>query len=105
MQTFPEEFAGVGGSFVQVLFQVGAAIGNAAQAGFLTSGDGTLADWTGSRNSFFFTSGVIAASGIIFAVWFRHDKMPQSTPLDETPAEGEQVVRDVEATENVVINQ
>lgn len=92
IQTFPQEFAGVAGSFVQVLFQIGAAVGNAAQAGFLGTGksEAALADWTGSRNSFFFTSSVIAASGILFALLFRHDKMPAVSPKDDTAGAEEQ---------------
>ncbi len=92
IQTFPQEFAGVAGSFVQVLFQVGAALGNAAQAGFLGSHKdadaqgAALADWKRSRDSFFFTSAVIAASGIAFAVLFRHDRMPKTALEDQTAA-------------------
>ncbi|BEJ12350.1 hypothetical protein CspHIS471_0208100 [Cutaneotrichosporon sp. HIS471] len=105
IQTFPKDFAGVAGSFVQVLFQIGAAIGNAAQAGFLGAHTDSvkqgeaLADWTTSRNSFFFTSAVIAASGVAFALLFRHDLMPKDALEDQTvAAEAEREgARDAEA--------
>lgn len=75
---------------MQVLFQIGAAVGNAAQAGFLgshthaTKEGEALADWTGSRNSFFFTSAVIGSSGLVFAIFFRHDQMTRTAAVDET---------------------
>ncbi|BEJ04995.1 hypothetical protein CcaverHIS641_0208120 [Cutaneotrichosporon cavernicola] len=105
IQTFPQDFAGVAGSFVQVLFQIGAAIGNAAQAGFLGAHTDSakqgeaLADWTTSRNSFFFTSAVIGASGVAFALLFRHDLMPKAGLEDQTvAAEAEREgARDAEA--------
>ncbi|KLT38894.1 MFS general substrate transporter [Cutaneotrichosporon oleaginosum] len=108
IQTFPQGFAGVAGSFVQVLFQVGAAIGNAAQAGFLGSHTNpaeqsvALADWKRSRDSFFFTSAVIAASGIAFAVLFRHDRMSNVVATNENAAAEAQreAARDAEARQS-----
>ena len=76
IQSFPLEFAGVGGSFAQILFQIGGVIGIAVQAGLIATGDGTLADWTGSKNSYFFTSGYIMFTGIVFVLWYRQEKMP-----------------------------
>ena len=76
IQSFPVEFAGVGGSFANILFQVGGVIGIAVQAGLISTGDGTLEDWTGSANSYYFTSAYIMATGIIFVFWYRQEKMP-----------------------------
>ncbi|EIW69864.1 hypothetical protein TREMEDRAFT_68333 [Tremella mesenterica DSM 1558] len=76
IQAFPIEFAGVGGSFANVIFQVGAVIGIAVQAGLLGTGDGTIQDWTGSKNSYFFTSAYIMLTGLIFVLWYRPEKMP-----------------------------
>ncbi|WVQ85871.1 hypothetical protein IAT38_008039 [Cryptococcus sp. DSM 104549] len=77
IQAFPLEFAGIGGSFANIIFQVGGVIGISVQAGLLATGDGTLEDWTGSKNSYFFTGAYIMATGIIFLVWYRQDKMPK----------------------------
>ena len=76
IQSFPVEFAGVGGSFANILFQVGGVIGIAVQAGLISTGDGTIEDWTGSANSYYFTSAYIMATGIIFVLWYRQEKMP-----------------------------
>lgn len=114
VQAFPSGFAGVAGSFVQVLFQVGGTIGNAALAGFLrspspskTSTDGDvnanpLEDWTRSRNGFIFISCVMAASGAAFALLWRQDKVAgteASGAGDETAAAEatREAGRDVEA--------
>jgi MFS family permease len=77
IQAFPLEFAGVGGSFANIIFQVGGVIGIAVQAGLLGTGDGTIEDWTGSKNSYFFTGAYIALTGLIFLVWFRQSKAPK----------------------------
>jgi hypothetical protein len=52
-------------------------LGIAIQAGLLSTGDGTAQDWVGSRNGYFFTSGYVLATGLIFFVWYRQDKMPK----------------------------
>lgn len=73
----PIEFAGIGGSFAQIIFQVGGVIGVAIQAGLISTGDGTLEDWTGSKNGYFFTSGYILLTGFIFMLWYKQEKMPE----------------------------
>ena len=79
IQSFPLEFAGVGGSFANVIFQVGGVIGISVQSGLLSTGNGTIQDWTGSENSYFFTGGYILFTGVIFVLWYRQDKMPVHT--------------------------
>lgn len=78
IQSFPLEFAGVGGAFAQIIFQIGGVIGIAIQAGLISTGDGTIEDWTGSKNSYFFTSAYILATGIIFVIFYRQVKMPNN---------------------------
>ena len=68
---------GVGGSFANIIFQIGGVIGISVQAGLLATGDGTIEDWTGSKNSYFFTGAYILATGIIFVLWYRQQKMPE----------------------------
>lgn len=77
IQSFPLEYAGIGGSFANVIFQVGGVIGIAVQAGLIATGDGTVSDWVGSRNGYFFVSGYILATGLIFVLWYRQEKMPK----------------------------
>lgn len=77
IQSFPIAFAGIGGSFANVIFQIGGVIGIAVQAGLIATGDGTVEDWVGSRNGYFFTSGYIMVTGIIFVLWYRQEKMPK----------------------------
>ncbi|WWD20594.1 hypothetical protein CI109_105070 [Kwoniella shandongensis] len=79
IQAFPLEFAGIGGSFANIIFQVGGVIGISVQAGLLSTGDGTIEDWTGSKNSYFFTGGYILFTGIVFVLWYRQSKMPVLT--------------------------
>lgn len=74
IQSFPQEFAGVGGSFVQVVFQVGGVVGIAVQSGLLSTGNG-ITDWTGSKNSYFFTSAYILLTGLVFVIFFRQSKV------------------------------
>ncbi|KAK1926913.1 major facilitator superfamily domain-containing protein [Papiliotrema laurentii] len=76
IQSFPLEFAGIGGSFAQIIFQIGGVIGIAVQAGLIATGDGTLTDWTGSKNGYFFTGAYVMVTGIIFFLWYRQEKMP-----------------------------
>ncbi|WRT70551.1 uncharacterized protein IL334_007549 [Kwoniella shivajii] len=76
IQAFPLEFAGVGGSFANIIFQVGGVIGISIQAGLISTGDGTIEDWTGSKNSYFFTGAYILFTGLVFLVWFKPHKMP-----------------------------
>jgi hypothetical protein len=78
IQAFPIEFAGVGGSFANIIFQIGGVIGIAIQAGLISTGDGTIEDWTGSKNSYFFTGAYILATGLIFVLWFRQAKLPSN---------------------------
>ncbi|TXT04331.1 hypothetical protein VHUM_04218 [Vanrija humicola] len=77
IQAFPLEFAGVGGSFANVIFQLGGIIGVAVQTA-LVAGDGHVDEWKGTQNSYFFAAGWVLASGIIFALWFRQSKMPRN---------------------------
>lgn len=77
IQSFPLASAGIGGSFANVVFQIGGVIGIAVQAGLIATGDGTVQDWVGSRNGYFFTSGYILATGLLFVVWYRQEKMPK----------------------------
>ncbi|ORX41180.1 putative efflux protein EncT [Kockovaella imperatae] len=77
IMSFPLEFAGIGGSFANIIFQIGGVIGIAVQAGLLSTGNGTIQDWTGSRNSYFFTGGYVLAAGAIFLAWYRQSKMPR----------------------------
>lgn len=82
IQSFPLEFAGVGGAFAQIIFQIGGVIGIAIQAGLISTGDGTIEDWTGSKNSYFFTSAYILATGVVFVIFYRQVKMPNNpTPV------------------------
>lgn len=76
IQSFPLEFAGVGGSFAQVIFQIGGVVGIAVQQGLLDTGSGDVREWTGSKNGYFFTSAYILATGLIFVLWYRQHKMP-----------------------------
>lgn len=78
IQSFPLEFAGVGGSFANVIFQVGGVIGIAIQQGLLSTGDtSNPIDWTGSKNGYFFSSAYVMATGIIFVILYRQHKAPQ----------------------------
>jgi hypothetical protein len=45
------------------------------QAGLIATGDGTVDDWIGSRNGYFFTSGFILFTGLVFVLWYRQEKM------------------------------
>ncbi|BEJ11140.1 hypothetical protein CspHIS471_0105620 [Cutaneotrichosporon sp. HIS471] len=74
IQSFPLEFAGVGGSFAQVIYQIGGVVGIAVQQGLLDTGHGGVADWTGSQNGYFFTSAYILCTGLIFVLWYRQSK-------------------------------
>jgi len=51
-------------------------IGVAIQSGLLSTGNGTLEDWVGSRNGYFFTSGYILFTGFVFMLWYNQSKMP-----------------------------
>jgi hypothetical protein len=67
----------VGGSFANIIFQVGGVIGIAVQSGLLGTGDGTIQDWTGSKNSYFLTGAYIMLTGLIFLAWYRQSKAPK----------------------------
>ncbi|OCF57577.1 hypothetical protein L486_05036 [Kwoniella mangroviensis CBS 10435] len=69
IQAFPISYAGISGSFANVIFQIGGVIGVAIQAGLLNTGDGTLEDWTGSKNSYFFAGAVIVSSGLVMLTY------------------------------------
>jgi hypothetical protein len=71
IQSFPVEFAGVAGSFAQVVFTIGSVAGVAIQAGLLATGEGGK-DWTGDRNAYIFVSAYTLAAGILCAIFFRH---------------------------------
>ncbi|KAK4688624.1 hypothetical protein P7C73_g1488, partial [Tremellales sp. Uapishka_1] len=76
IQAFPLESAGVGGSFVNVVFQVGGVIGIAVQAAFVGNSAADQLEWNGSKNSYFFSGGYVLATGLIFVAWYRQSKMP-----------------------------
>jgi MFS family permease len=77
VQSFPLEFAGVGGSFANVIFQVAGVIGIAIQQALLATGNpADLEDWTGSQNGYFFSSAYIMATGIVFSIFYRQAKAP-----------------------------
>ncbi len=79
IQSFPLQFAGVGGSFAQVIFQIGGVVGIAVQQGLLDTGrKGDVSDWTGSKNGYFFTSAYVLLPGIIFGLWFRQSKVREN---------------------------
>jgi hypothetical protein len=65
IQSFPIEFAGVGGSVAQITFQIGGVIGVAVQSGLDSTGSG-LADWKGTQAGFWFGGAVLLAAGITF---------------------------------------
>ncbi|XAO26332.1 hypothetical protein I312_105169 [Cryptococcus bacillisporus CA1280] len=77
IQAFPLEFAGVGGSFANIIFQIGGVIGIAVQDGLVGTGADAAASWTGSRNSYFFTGAYIMLTGLVFLVWYRQRLMPK----------------------------
>lgn len=77
IQAFPLEFAGVGGSFANIIFQIGGVIGIAVQDGLVGTGPDAATSWTGSKNSYFFTGGYIMATGLVFVVWYRQKLMPK----------------------------
>ncbi|WWD02252.1 hypothetical protein V865_000290 [Kwoniella europaea PYCC6329] len=78
IQAFPISYAGISGSFANVIFQIGGVVGVAIQAGLLNTGDGTLEDWTGSKNSYFFGGAVIIFSGLVMLT-YREKKVKVST--------------------------
>lgn len=73
-QAFPREFAGVGGSFAQVILQISGVVGIAVQTALLTTGTDPVTDWTGSRNGYFFTGGYVMLCGLVFLLWYKEDK-------------------------------
>lgn len=77
IQAFPLEFAGVGGSFANIIFQIGGVIGIAVQDGLVGTGADASTSWTGSRNSYFFTGAYIMLTGLVFLVWYRQKLMPK----------------------------
>lgn len=81
IQSFPMEAAGVGGSFAQIVFQIGGVIGIAVQQGLVGTGttQAEIMDWTGSKNGYFFSGAYVLATGLIFVSWYRQYKMPSQT--------------------------
>ncbi|KIR24604.1 efflux protein EncT [Cryptococcus deuterogattii 99/473] len=77
IQAFPLEFAGVGGSFANIIFQIGGVIGIAVQDGLVGTGADAATSWTGSKNSYFFTGAYIMLTGVVFLVWYRQKLMPK----------------------------
>ena len=77
IQSFPTEFAGTGSAFALLTLQVSGVAGVAVQQGLLGTGDGTVQDWVGSRNGYFFTSGYVLFTGIVFFIFYRQDRMPK----------------------------
>ncbi|KAL1410691.1 hypothetical protein Q8F55_001633 [Vanrija albida] len=75
IQAFPLEFAGVGGSFANVVFQLGGIVGVAVQTA-LVAADGEVDGWRGTQNSYFFAGGWVLAVGVVFVLWYKQDKMP-----------------------------
>lgn len=78
VMSFPIEFAGVGGSFTNVVFQVFGVVGIAIQQGLLATGEGPD-DWTGARNGYFFSSAWILVTGILFMILYRQTKAPATS--------------------------
>ncbi|KAL1410667.1 hypothetical protein Q8F55_004686 [Vanrija albida] len=77
IQSFPREFAGVGGSFAAVIYQIGGVVGIAVQAALLPTGGGVPGHvWAGYAHGYYFTSGVMVAIGLLFVLWYRQSKMP-----------------------------
>jgi len=72
------EFAGVGGSFANIIFQVGGVVGIAIQQGLLTTVYGSPTDWTGSKNGYF-SSAWILATGLLFGVLYRQNNAHKNT--------------------------
>ncbi|TXT12792.1 hypothetical protein VHUM_01193 [Vanrija humicola] len=81
IQSFPIEFAGVGGSFANVVFQVGGVAAIAIQSGLRSAG-GAADDWRGYTYGYIFVSCFILFTGLVFALWYR-----PGTPKPETATE------------------
>lgn len=47
------------------------------QQGLLGTGGDPNTDWTGSRNGYFFSSGYVLFTGIVFFIFYRQDRMPK----------------------------
>ncbi|WWC63441.1 uncharacterized protein I303_106043 [Kwoniella dejecticola CBS 10117] len=75
IQAFPISYAGISGSFANVVFQVGGVVGVAIQSGLLNTGNGTIEDWTGSRNSYFFSGSFVILGGLVMLVFFREKRL------------------------------
>ncbi|TXT11268.1 hypothetical protein VHUM_02019 [Vanrija humicola] len=89
IQSFPREFAGVGGSFAAVIYQIGGVIGIAVQAALLPTGGGVAGHvWAGYAHGYYFTSGVMVAIGLLFLVWFRPEKMPNAEKAEDDEERG-----------------
>lgn len=73
IQSFPVQFAGVAGSFAQVVFTIGSVVGIAVQSGLVATGSGGT-DWTGDRNAYIFMSAYCIAAGALFGALFRPPK-------------------------------
>lgn len=71
IQSFPREFAGIGGSVAQVVFMIGGVVGIAIQAGLVSTGNGEVTDWTGDRNAYIFVSAYMLAAGVLFVAFYR----------------------------------
>jgi hypothetical protein len=71
IQSFPIEFAGVGGSVAQITFQIGGVLGVAVQSGLDSTGTG-LADWKGTQAGFWFSGALTLAAGITFGIFYRN---------------------------------
>lgn len=64
------------GSFANIIFQIGGVIGISVQAGLLSTGDGTILDWTASQNSYYFTGSYVLLTGLVFPLLYRQQKTP-----------------------------
>ncbi|KLT46388.1 MFS general substrate transporter [Cutaneotrichosporon oleaginosum] len=71
IQSFPFEYAGVAGSFAQVVFTIGSVVGIAIQSGLVATGQGGT-DWTGDRNAYVFLSAYCIAAGALCGALFRN---------------------------------
>jgi hypothetical protein len=79
---FPVEFAGVGGSFTQVVFQIGGVVGIAVQAALVGNTPEDQVVWDGSKNSYFFSGAYVLATGLFFVIFYRQSKMrPMEGPI------------------------
>lgn len=82
IQSFPIEFAGIGGSFANVVFQVGGVAAIAIQSGLRSAG-GTEDEWKGYTYGYIFVSCFILFTGLVFGLWYKPEKPKPATTAEE----------------------